>query len=348
MSAVPLCRFRGALLGALLGDCIGAIFEGQERVSGQFLKRILGDLEKKDEHRDVVLMYTDDTAMTRSMVQSFLENSTFNKEDLAKRFASEYIREPDRGYGAGVIQVFEKLNSGEYSDVLTPAKEQFNGKGSFGNGAAMRAVAIPLAFPNVDNIIEYARISGQLTHASSLGYNGAILQALAVHYALKEGQSRDCFLKSLLDHMTVIEADEKSRNDAVELELGEFPYCKKLNKIKEFLNKGNVPREDVLEHLGNGIAALESVPTAIFSFLYCMDLVEDLPPEYNAMQRTLAYCFSLGGDTDTIATMAGAIAGAFHGETLIPLTWKRQSEAYADAEKWAEELHQLYSSRLPS
>ncbi|XP_018432063.1 PREDICTED: poly(ADP-ribose) glycohydrolase ARH3 [Nanorana parkeri] len=345
MLSVPVCRFRGALLGALMGDCIGAVFEGLDAVSTTFVKRVLEGLEKDD--KQGALTYTDDTAMTRSMVQSFLENKEFSVKDLADRFTKEYFNDPDRGYGAGVIHVFEKLRSGEYNNVLTPAKEQFNGKGSFGNGAAMRAVAIPLAFPNVADIIEYAKTSGKLTHASSLGYNGAILQALAVHYALHGEQSRDSFISSLLVHMVEVEADEKSRSDAVELELGEFPYCKRLTKIKEFLAKECVSREDVVEHLGHGIAALESVPTAIYSFLRCMDPVEDLPSEFNSLQRTLAYCFLLGGDTDTIATMAGAIAGAYHGELQVPQEWKLKSEGYKDAEKWAEELHQLYTSRLP-
>ncbi|KAM5182526.1 ADP-ribosylhydrolase ARH3 [Mantella aurantiaca] len=347
MLSVPVQRFRGALLGALMGDCIGGVFEGLNVVSVPYVMRVLEGLDKDGKQKEV-LTYTDDTAMTRSMVQSFLENKEFNVKDLADRFTKEYFNDPDRGYGTGVVCVFKKLCSGKYSNVMIPAKEQFNGKGSFGNGAAMRAVAIPLAFPNVADIIEYAKTSGKLTHASSLGYNGAILQALAVHYALKGEQSRDSFINILLDHMANIEADEKSRSDAVDWEQGEFPYCKKLKKIKEFLDKGCVSKEDVLEHLGHGIAALESVPTAIYSFLRCMDPVEELPPEFNSLQRTLAYCFLLGGDTDTIATMAGAIAGAYHGDSQVPQEWKINSEGYQDAEKWAEELHQLYTSRLPS
>lgn len=41
----------------------------------------------------------------------------------------------------------------------------------------------------------------------------------------------------------------------------------------------------------------------------------------NPLVRTLAYAVSLGGDTDTIATMAGAIAGAYYGDTCIPKSW---------------------------
>ncbi|MEE6484285.1 hypothetical protein FKM82_013826 [Ascaphus truei] len=316
-------RFRGSLLGALLGDCLGAVFEGQTSVSNRWLCEYLGTVEKGDK-QEGALTYTDDTAMARSVVQSVLANPEFNAEDLANRFTDEYNNDPDRGYGMAVVHVFEKVASGEYRSVFTPAKEQFDGKGSYGNGAAMRVVGIPLAYPGLQDII----------------------RALAVHFALQGEQSRETFLQHLLSHMHDVEADEKSRSDARELELEEFPYCSRLKKIREFLERGHVSRNDVVAELGNGIAALESVPTAIYAFLRCMDPVAELPSQYNSLQRTIAFCISLGGDTDTIATMAGAIAGAYHGEEQVPLSWKLCCEAHKDAESWGEQLHQLYSTRL--
>jgi ADP-ribosylglycohydrolase len=35
----------------------------------------------------------------------------------------------------------------------------------------------------------------------------------------------------------------------------------------------------------------------------------------------VTYAVSLGGDTDTIAAMTGAISGAYHGTQGIPLNW---------------------------
>ncbi|KAG9492843.1 ADP-ribosylhydrolase ARH3 isoform X1 [Eleutherodactylus coqui] len=343
MALVELRRFRGSLLGALVGDCFGSLCEGLENVSVEWVHRFVHTLGGRAD----ALMYTDDTAMARSLVQSLLEKPPFDEKDLAQRFTTEYFNDPDRGYGLGVVHVFEKLQSGEYCNVFTPAKEQFNGKGSYGNGAAMRVVGVPLAFPCVQDVIKYAKISGELTHASSLGYNGAILLALAVHYALQGNLSRESFLGHLLSNMQEVEADEKSRSDAVGLELGEFPYCNKLKKVKEFLDKGNVSCKDIIDELGNGVSALDSVPTAIYSFLRCLDPVDDVPKELNSLQRTVIFCILLGGDTDTIATMAGAIAGAYHGEDQIPEIWRKNSEGYKDAENWGKQLWELYNSRLP-
>lgn len=54
------------------------------------------------------------------------------------RFTEEFFSNPQRGYGASVFTVFNKLKKSNYEDLFMPGQEQFNGEGSFGNGAAMR------------------------------------------------------------------------------------------------------------------------------------------------------------------------------------------------------------------
>lgn len=73
-----------------------------------------------------------------------------------------------------------------------------------------------------------------------------------------------------------------------------------------------------------------------------MESHPDVPDSYNCLQRTIMYCILLGGDTDTIATMAGAMAGAFYGEEQVPQSWKESCEAYEEAEKLADGLCELY------
>ncbi len=53
------------------------------------------------------------------------------------------------------------------------------------------------------------------------------------------------------------------------------------------------------------------------------------------------YAISLGGDTDTIATMAGAIAGAHYGVESIPKHWMKTCEGVDDALKFAEDLYAM-------
>uniref|UniRef100_A0A7M4FKF8 ADP-ribosylhydrolase ARH3 n=2 Tax=Crocodylus porosus TaxID=8502 RepID=A0A7M4FKF8_CROPO len=345
-------RFRGCLVGALLGDCLGAAFEGESAVKLPDLLRFLRGLEpgpsggEPGSARRETLSYTDDTAMSRSVVQSLLAKQEFDEVDMARRFAEEYKKEPNRGYGMGVITVFKKLLSPKCSDVFEPARAQFSGKGSYGNGGAMRVAGISLVYSDIQDVKKFAKLSAELTHSNSLGYNGAILQALAVHLALQGELSRESFLEQLIGHMEDVEADDKSLADARALGFEDLPFSRRLKKIKEFLELSTVPKSDVLFELGNGVAALRSVPTAIYSFLRSMGSDPDIPDHYNNLQRAIIYCISLGGDTDTIATMAGAIAGAYYGEEQVPASWEQSCEAFQETEKVANSLYELYCQRL--
>nr|KAF6503728.1 hypothetical protein HJG63_000394 [Rousettus aegyptiacus] len=213
-AARSLSRFRGCLAGALLGDCVGSFYEAHNTVNLTSVLRHVQSLEpdpgSPGSAQTEALYYTDDTAMARALVQSLLSKEAFDEVDMAHRFAQEYQKEPDRGYGAGVITVFKKLLSPKCRDVYEPARAQFNGKGSYGNGGAMRVAGISLAYSSIQDVQKFARLSAQLTHASSLGYNGAILQALAVHLALQGESSSERFLEQLLGHMEELESDAQS------------------------------------------------------------------------------------------------------------------------------------------
>lgn len=55
--------------------------------------------------------------------------------------------------------MLKKLSSPQLSDVYQPARDQFNGRGSFGNGGAMRAAPFALAFRDMADV---KRVSGGL------------------------------------------------------------------------------------------------------------------------------------------------------------------------------------------
>lgn len=61
----------------------------------------------------------------------------------------------------------------------------------------------------------------------------------------------------------------------------------------------------------------------------------------NKFRRTIQYAISLGGDTDTIASMAGAIAGAYHGEDEINKSLISYCEGAEEMVKLADGLHKL-------
>uniref|UniRef100_A0A8C4QQM5 ADP-ribosylhydrolase ARH3 n=1 Tax=Eptatretus burgeri TaxID=7764 RepID=A0A8C4QQM5_EPTBU len=334
-------RFRASLVGAVLGDCIGSKYEGTARVR---MQNLIADVRALHERDTRDLRYTDDTAMTRSVAGSLIVHEKFVAEDMALRFAKEFQKDPCRGYSPGISNLFEKLLQRNLTggEVFRPAEEQFQGKGSYGNGAAMRVAPVALAYPDIDCIKEVARQIARLTHAHVLGYNGAILQALAVHFALHdENVDKMSFVNKLIAEMEPIEASANASFNSADK-----PYCKKLEKMKEYLNKKNLSKEDVVKQFGHGVRALDSVPTAIFSFLHCLEPESEILAGFSGLARTIVYSVWLGGDTDTIASMAGAIAGAYYGVESSPTQWMQYCEGVKEAEQNADGLLALYCRRV--
>ena len=69
--------------------------------------------------------------------------------------------------------------------------------------------------------------------------------------------------------------------------------------------------------VGNSVLAAESVPAAIGVLAYAK----------GDPLRTIALCASIGNDTDSMAAMAGAIAGAMHGTAGLPASLREEFSA---------------------
>lgn len=63
--------------------------------------------------------------------------------------------------------------------------------------------------------LQFARLGAMLTHSCSLGYNGAVLQALAVHLSLQGALDLpQQFISRLIKEMEELENDDAARSDA--------------------------------------------------------------------------------------------------------------------------------------
>ena len=282
-------RFAGALLGTMVGDVLGAPFEGMppEFVADrwgndeQILQRLQG------------CTYTDDTQMMIGVAESLAKCGGFNGEDMASRFAENY--EPYRGYGAGAHQVLAALRDGcpwdQAAAIVFP-------EGSFGNGAAMRVAPVGVFYHHdLPELRRVAELSASITHGHPLGKEGAALQACAVACAAAsdtDNLSPTGFLKRL-------QAFVREDNEV---------YVHKLAAISDLLRL-EPSVEDVVEQLGNDVRAQTAVPAAVYAFLAHPDSFEE----------AMTHAVKLGGDTDTIGAMTGAIAGGYHGLKGIPTEW---------------------------
>lgn len=260
------------------------------------------------------LVYTDDTHMTIGVTESLIECRGVDGPLMAQRFVRNYEREPWRGYGPGPPQIFRLIRQGTSWDQ---AGARLYGGGSFGNGAAMRVAPIGLFFGTRTNELpEAARVASIITHSHPLGIEGARIQAAAVAYAANKGNGATLDIPDLLHFVLGFASEEV--------------FVKKLDAISALLQRAADRRKIILE-LGHGIEAFDSVPTALFCFLY-------RPHDFRA---AVLYATSLEGDTDTIACMTGAISGAYIGVDALPDEWLGALENRGYIEELATKLAEV-------
>ncbi len=271
-------RFEGCLLGLAIGDALGGLFEAQDAAA---IRARFRTAEQLIAYPQEEIWYTDDTQMAIGVAETLATHGQILEGPLCQAFVANYV--PSRGYGRGARAVLEAMEEG--GDYRQVAEQYFPG-GSFGNGAAMRMAPVGLTFRDDQRRLwEQARASALPTHLHPLGIEGAQLLALAVALCTRvERLDRETFLAEL--------------RSACESE----GYR---SKIKE-ARRVQTPAD--LAGLGNRIEALHSVPTAIASFA--------LTPE--SFEETVSNVIFLGGDTDTLAAMAGALSGAYLGVGKLP------------------------------
>lgn len=165
---------------------------------------------------------------------------------------------------------------------------------------------------------------------------GAFCDELQKRIMEREKKVTEKIKKRKLEEVEAEEDKEATRFD--------FPYASITDDIRKYALQDDLPStEEITGNLGTDISAYRSVPTAVYSFLRASKHIDKLE-DRNSFEKTIIYAITLGGDTDTIATMAGAIAGAWYGIEAIPKSWQASCESVEDALKFAEQLYELSST----
>ncbi|WP_197319367.1 ADP-ribosylglycohydrolase family protein [Saccharomonospora sp. NB11] len=303
-------KARGVLFGLALGDCLGAPFEDKVGVTDAHIVA--------QENAGDPLTHTDDTALALVLSRHLAHrrgdarepSDLVDLDQLATEFAAAWHAEPWRGYGGGVTKSFRLIVEG------TPWRQAIRAvypEGSFGNGGAMRVAPVALVGADVAQVAELARRSAEVTHAHEDALHGAVCQAVAVHAAL------------------ALAPDEPVRaGDFVDTVRRAVPsplWQDKLDHVIGLVERQAGPAE-AAEVLGNDVSAPGSVPLALLSFLRNAGSPSD----------AVRFAIRAGGDTDTVASMAGALAGAHSGYAAWPRNAVSRLEAAAQLHLYAEHL----------
>lgn len=143
------------MLGALLGDYIGSVYESQP------IKHKTFPLFHPD------CSFTDDSVLTIATAHALMTDTPYAAayRDFGRRY-------PNAGYGGMFRRWLHADNAGPY--------------GSFGNGSAMRVSPIGYFFDTLDEVLLAAKASADATHNHPEGVKGAQVTATAI-FLLRQG-----------------------------------------------------------------------------------------------------------------------------------------------------------------
>jgi ADP-ribosylglycohydrolase len=318
MATDRLDNFRGALLGTAVGDALGMPVEGWSATS---IARQYGEIHEMLSARLGRGTYTDDTQMMIALAESMVRCQQVNGKDIANTYVK--FCDPRRGYGGGALRSLRRISNG--ISWRESGVGDFPG-GSFGNGGAMRIAPIGVVYGSGDmeRLREVVEAAVYCTHTHPLGIDGAVCQARAIGIVAQIDPA-----SGYLSNTPLLQ----TLHDAVLTD--EFHAA--LDHIAQLLQKTAVSVEEVVSRLGHGVAAIEAVPVALYAFL----------AHSQSFEEAVVYAVGLGGDTDTIGAMTGALSGAYLGASQIPDRWfnaledEKHGRSYIN--RLAEQLFQVFS-----
>ena len=151
------------IIGAIAGDVIGSAYEFNP--TREYTFELFTDKST----------FTDDTVLTMANARWLLEDERHTPEKLVEIMLELCWKYPDRGYG------------GRFAHWIHDGDPQpYN---SFGNGSAMRVSPVGYYAKTLDEALELARISAEVTHNHPEGIKGAQATAAAIFWA-RQGKSK--------------------------------------------------------------------------------------------------------------------------------------------------------------
>ena len=305
-------RALGAFYGLALGDALGMPTQSMSRAE---IARRYGPIRTlRDAVADQPIApgmpagsITDDTEQAMLLARLLIRGGgrvvpeVFAKAlldweaDVARRGSSDLL-------GPSTKRALELLGNG------TPPEEA--GRTGTTNGAAMRITPVAIATPpDLEQLVEAVIAASEITHNTNLGIAAAAAVAAAVSAAIDGAD-----LPTALD-LAERAADEGGRRGywcaggeiAARIRWARR-WVRGLGDGLSGGDRGGAVGGAVYAVVGTSVAAQESVVAAFA-------LVEALG---SSPIDVLTAAAGLGGDTDTIAAIAGAILGAHHGLSGLP------------------------------
>jgi poly(ADP-ribose) glycohydrolase ARH3 len=320
-------RLTGCILGQALGDALGFVVEAQPpEVARIYVDGWLrtGRAGEWAHPQYPFGQYSDDTQLARELLRSFEKARGWDAATFAVGVAELFRHHAAVGAGEGTRSAAERLLGGAtWEESGAPAPYA-------GNGSAMRAGPVGLLVADPVKMCQTAREQSWVTHRDPRCSAGSIAVARAVALA-----SRDEVIEPaefLTDLAGLVRCEDAMFAEALR---GLRTWSGfQLEPARHYLYRSGLDPDHMESWRGISAFVIPSVLWALYSFLRS-------PDDY---WETICTAIRVGGDTDTIAGMAGAMCGARVGVEGLP---SHLLPRLTDAGEWgAEALAQLARSCL--
>lgn len=281
-----------SLFGLSIGDAFGETFFGNE----DLITNRLIYKELKQGNWNI----TDDTVMAIGIYNTLAKLGKIDQQQLAQEFSKNYLLDDYRGYGGTAHSILRAIGEGE--DWKTVSSRVFDGMGSMGNGAAMRAAPLGAYFhDDVDLLVAQARLSAEVTHYNEEAIAGAIAVALAAGIVIRQPEITPAdFFAFIIQHTP--DSDTRS----------------KIHKAATLPAHYDI--RTIVSILGSGVKMLsqDTVPFALWCAAHHLHHFED------AIWITVNGL----GDRDTTCAIVGSIVVLSAGTEQVPQNWISHTEDY--------------------
>jgi ADP-ribosylglycohydrolase len=298
-------RAEGALLGLAVGDALGMPTQYLPRATVDRLYGGLTWFEPGPEANDISRglpagRVTDDTDQALIVARALVAG---DGHVPAGRLAADLLAWETRMIAAGSLDLLGPSTKRALTALAGGADPEESGRWGDPHGAAMRIAPVGVLVPPepLDRLVDRVSEVSRPTHNTGVAIAGASAVAAAVSTGVEGGTFDDA-----LD-AAVLAARQGARCGAYVA--GADVATRIVWAVDTVRGAGSEARAlDAIAYLvGTGIATQESVPAA-FALLA---LAPDDP------WRVCLAAANLGGDTDTVAAMAGAMGGALHGRAAF-------------------------------
>ncbi|WP_405426942.1 ADP-ribosylglycohydrolase family protein [Streptomyces erythrochromogenes] len=285
-----------SLSGLAFGDAFGDRWFGILRREGP------AALEARTPPPEPLWQWSDDTAQALVLVRELAEGGgTIDQDRFARRLAEAYAEDAHRGYGASMHDVLRRIGAGEpWREVVAG---QFDGQGSWGNGAAMRVAPLGAWHAaDLDTVAARAAEQSVVSHHHPEAVAGAVAVAVAAALATRSrggpAPARPDFLQAVAARLPDSDVRSGVRIAA------RMPARASVRHAAEVLGSGY------------RMSGPDTVPYALWCAAGHLD---DL---HEGLWSTVAG----RGDIDTTCAIAGGVIAARTGVTALPPTWHAARE----------------------